>query len=463
MRFEQWIVVGLTVLYFLTYAGLSLLRHGTFHSFGPDLGIFDQIFWNTIHGRPWESTMSLGQPTPHSYLGDHFSPVYLLLLPFYAVVPHPGTLLVLQTLALALGVWPIYLLARDTFASAAVRFAWVGVYFLFLPLAFINLFDFHELAFAVLPLGFAIYFLERGQTPWFVLSLLAAFLIKEELPLTGIGFGVYILLGKREWRLGLGVLLGSALSFLAIIRLIIPAFGGGAGYVYFAARYGQLGNTPQQILLTVLTHPRTVLQTLLQGQKLKFLLGIFGPVLGLTALSGWAILLVLPTLAVLLLSNYPPQYAFSSHYSAPLIALVIGTSVLGLARLPARLHGPVTAAILLSSLGFSVLVGDLPFSRHFDPAMFRAEARYLAFAPVLDRVPSNASVASENNLTPHLTHRRFIYNLEFEGAQGASYVALDFAGVGRSRDLFARQRDELLTQGYRLVATGDGLALLQKP
>ncbi len=369
----------------------------------------------------------------------------------------------MQTLALALGAWPIYLLAREKLASPALRLGWVCVYFLFLPLAFINLYDFHELAFAILPLAFAIYFLERGQTAWFLLSLLAAFLIKEELPLVGVGFGVYILLGKRDWRLGLGVLLGGALSFLAIVRLIIPWFGGGANYAYFVMRYGQLGSTPQQILITALTNPRTLAQTLLQGPKLKFLLGIFGPVLGLTALSGWAIVLVLPALAILLLSNYPPQSSFSSHYAAPLVALVIGTSILGLARLPERLHAPVTAAVLLSSLGFSILLGDLPFSRHFDPAIFRVEPRYLAFAPALDRLPPAGTVAAENNLTPHLSHRRFIYNLEFEGAAGATYVALDSAGVGHSRQLFARQRDDFLAQGYRLVASGDGLALLQKP
>ena len=461
IRFEPHFVAALTLAYFILYSVLSILRHTTFHSFGPDLGLFDQIFWNTTHGRPWESTMSLAQPTPHSYFSDHFSPVYLLVVPFYAVFPHPETLLVIQTMMLALGVVPVYLLARDKFAPGLVRLAWVAAYFLFLPLAFVNLYDFHELALAVVPLGFALYFLERRQVRWFLVSLVAVFLVKEELPLVGIGFGAYILLDKRDVRLGLGVLAGSALAFFAIVRLIIPAFGGG-GYVYFTARYAQLGDTPQQIFLTVLTNPRKLAATLFQAEKVKFLLGIFGPVLGLSVLSGFGIFLLLPTLATLLLSNYAPQFSFTSHYSAPLIALVLGTAILGLARVKASLHGPVSAAVVVSSLAFCFLFGDLPFSRHFEPSMFQAEPRYTAFAANLDRIPPDASVAAENNLTPHLSHRRLIYNLEYEGAENAEYLALDDAALHRSTAALQRQIAAFEAQGYRTIATGDGLALMQR-
>ena len=450
------------LVYFVTYATLSILRHMTYHSLGADLGLFDQIFWNTTQGRPWESTMSQAQPVPHSYFNDHFSPVYLLLMPFYLLLPHPQTLLVLQTLALTMGAAPIYLLARDKFKPGFIRLAWVAVYFLFLPVAFINLFDFHELAFAVLPLGLALYFLERGQPGWFLLSLLATFLVKEELPLVGVGFGVYILLRQRELKLGLGVLAVSGLAFFAIVRLIIPAFGGGTPYAYFTARYAQLGNSPQQIIDTVVTNPRKLAVTLFQVQKFKFLLGIFGPVLGLTVFSGFGIVLVLPTLAILLLSNYAPQFAFTSHYSAPLIALVVGTSIVGLARLRQGLHGPLTAAVLASSLAFSFAVGDLPFSRHFDPRIFQTEPRYVAFAPSLALIQPTASVAAENNLTPHLSHRRLIYDIEFEGVQHADYLALDDASIGRNAQAFQQQVDQFVSQGYRVIATGDGLALLQR-
>ena len=164
--------------------------------------------------------------------------------------------MVIQTLFLALGVWPIYLLARHKLEPGWPRLVWVAAYFLFLPLAFINLFDFHELSLAVLPLGFAIYFLELRRPWWFVLSLASTFFIKEELPLVGMAFGAYLLLGKRDLKLGLGVLAGSLAAFLALIRVIIPALGGGS-YAYFASRlafrYAELGSSPQDIMATAVS------------------------------------------------------------------------------------------------------------------------------------------------------------------------------------------------------------------
>jgi hypothetical protein len=123
----------------------------------------------------------------------------------------------------------------------------------------------------------------------------------------------------------------------------------------------------------------------------------------------------------------------------------------------------VAAAVLASSLAFSVLFGDLPFSRHFDPRLFQPEARYAAFVGNLNRIPPDASVAAENNLTPHLSHRRLIYNLEYEGPQHAEYLALDDAALGRSKAALQQQIAIFEALGYRTIATGEGLALMQRP
>ena len=123
----------------------------------------------------------------------------------------------------------------------------------------------------------------------------------------------------------------------------------------------------------------------------------------------------------------------------------------------------VAAAVLTSSLAFSFFFGDLPFSRHFDPRLFQSEPRYAAFVGNLDRIPPDASVAAENNLTPHLSHRRLIYNLEYEGTQNAEYLALDDAALGHSAAALQQQIAAFEALGYRTIAIGDGLALMQRP
>jgi uncharacterized membrane protein len=461
LRHQALVALGLGTIYVLIYSTLAVLRHESYHSFGFDLGLFNQVFWNTTQGRPFESTMSQALPVPHSLLGDHFSPIFLLVMPFYFAFPHPETLLVIQTLALALGAWPVYLLATLKLPPGYAAL-WVLAYFLVVPLAYINLYDFHEVAFAVAPLGFALYFLERGRKGWFLLSLLVTFLVKEEMGLIGVGFGAYIMLGKRDWKLGLGVLLGSLLAFVALIQLVIPFFSGGHSYPYIAERYAQVGGSARGILTSLVTDPLRIARALLQPKKVFFVIGVFGSTLGLSALAGWAALLLLPTLGYLLLSNYEPQYSFTSQYSAPLIPLVVGTAILALARLPTSAQSRMMAAVIASSLIFNWAFGDMPFSRKFDPSLYSTQPRYATFVRELVRIPPDARVSAENGFPSHLSERRYIYDYGFEGVQDADWVVLDYEGTNYDLAVFQAQVASVASKGYDEVASGEGLALMRK-
>ena len=448
--------------YFVLYSTLSILRHRTYHSFGFDLGLYDQVFWNTTQGRLFESTMAQAIPTPHSQLGDHFSPIYLALVPFYFAYPHPETLLVLQTFALALGAWPIYLLAKLKL-SAGYAVLWVLVYLLAVPLAWMNLYDFHEIALAIAPLGFALYFLERGKRLWFVVFLLVTLLVKEEMGLVAAGFGLYIILGKRDWRLGVPVLVGSLAAFEIIVQMAIPFFAGGRAFPYIADRYAAVGGSPIGIFRTALTNPLRILRTVAEAHKANFLVALFGPVLGLSAVAGWAGILLLPTLAYTLLSSYEPQFSFTSQYSAPLLPLIIGTSIIGLSRLPSRAQLPVMAAVVVSTLVFSWTFGDMPYSRKFDWNLFQPQPRYASFSAALGQISPDASVSAENGLPAHFSERRFIYDYGYEGVQGAQWVVLDYYGTLYNLSAFDQQVSYVESLGYVEVASSYGLALFRKP
>jgi len=295
-----------------------------------------------------------------------------------------------------------------------------------------------------------------------VVSLAVAFLVKEEIGLVGIAFGAYALLGKKDWKLGLGVVAGSLIAFAAIIQVVIPYFASGRSYPYISERYADVGGSPLGIVKTAITNPLRIARAVLQSKKIFFLIGLFGPVLGLSALAGWAAILVLPSLAYLVLSNYEPQYTFTSQYSAPLIPLIVGTSIIAVSRLRASWRMPLTAGVLISSVAFSWAFGYMPFSRKFDAWQFTPESRYEAFVPQLSMIPQDASVSAENGLVSHLSERRYIYDYTFEGVQGAQWVMLDYAGLGRSIEFFDEQVAKVEAMGYTEVASGYGLALLRK-
>src|SRR5207245_10343807 len=167
-----------------------------------------------------------------------------------------------------------------------------------------------------------------------------------EMALVGVGFGAYVLLGKRDWRLGLAVLAGSVLAFVAVIQVAIPFFAAGHAYPYIGDRYAEVGGSPRGILTTLVTIPLRIVRHLIGPKKIYFVIGVFGSTLGLSALAGWASLLLLPTLGYLLLSNYAPQLSFDSQYSAPLLSLVVRTAILGCGRLPVSARRPLAAGLV---------------------------------------------------------------------------------------------------------------------
>ena len=71
-RTADWIFVGMACAYVLIFGALSILRHESFHSGGFDLGIFDQIIWNSLHGRLFQVSILVKVSLS---LGDHFSPL----------------------------------------------------------------------------------------------------------------------------------------------------------------------------------------------------------------------------------------------------------------------------------------------------------------------------------------------------------------------------------------------------
>jgi uncharacterized membrane protein len=298
---------------------------------------------------------------------------------------------------------------------------------------------------------------------WFVVFLLVTLLVKEEMGLIAAGFGLYALLGKRDWKLGVGVLVGGLASFVVAIQVLIPYFAGGNSYPYISERYADVGGSPLGVVRTLLTDPIRIARELVQAKKVFFVIAIFGPVLGLSAIGGWASLIMLPTLGYLLLSSYEPLFSFTSQYSAPLIPLVIGTAIIAMARLPRSAQRGFAAAVLVSSLVFSWAFGDLPFSRKFDYSMFQVQSRYADFVPHLAQIPPDARVSAENGFASHLSGRRYIYDWYFEGVQDAQWIVLDYEGNNYDMTFFDRDVSRVQSLGYEEVAGGYGLALFRKP
>ena len=82
-----------------------------------DLGIYDNLMYNAMHGRPFESPVLFG-PAGGNYIAGHAEFAMLLFVPFYAIRPGPETMLIIQAVVLGFAAVPLYLFASHAAVPA---------------------------------------------------------------------------------------------------------------------------------------------------------------------------------------------------------------------------------------------------------------------------------------------------------------------------------------------------------
>ena len=447
----------LIISYIVIFSTLSLLQHINFHTHN-DLAIQAQLMWNTCHGRWFVTTLEGDRAI--NFMGHHFSPAFALLTPLYCLWPDPSLLLTLQTVLLALGVVPIYLYAKRLTGGEIVALALATGYFLFPALQYVNLDQFQGISLAVPLLSFTAYCLLTKRDRPFLVFLLLSLLVKEEVSFIAMAFALHILLVQRRYRLGAVVLLLAMGWAYATIGIIMPAI---VGYPYFFTdRYAYLGASFSEMALSLLLRPLLVLQHLLVAAKLEFLLHLLVP-LGLLPLLGFdTLILALPTMLYLLLSEYEPQYSIHFHYTAPLIPLLFMASVTGVERL-VRWKGrsvtvAVSAFILATSLMSYLLHGPGPLASHFNQnAQYDLWPHLASGYDALAAIPPNASVMTIEEFAPHLAAREEIY-IENEYYLPVEYIFQEHtARTATPRyPAFVPEGRELVYPYYETVFDRDG-------
>ncbi len=467
------VVVGMLLAYIAFFTWLSCLAHERFWTGGYDLGNFDQAVWNTLHGRVLRLT---NLPEVSSRLGLHFEPILIPLSLSYLVWSDPRTLLLIQTVALALGAVPVYWLARERLNDwSAVGL--VAVYLLFPALEGANLFEFHANTLAVPFLAFAYYYLQhRRYRPFGVFAALAL-ACKEDVALMVGMMGIYLLLIHRDRRGWFVTLAGIGIACFAVL-VIMPRFAY-TEVVPNALRYQTLGGSPTKAALTLLTRPGFTLRYVLSNpDKVRYLTHFTVPVVFLALLDIPTLLLTLPVVALNLLSDWAPTYVLDRfHYSATIVPFVVFAAINGIDRLVKGLQrwrkisprftlAVLMAATMLVSLGYHWAFGHTPIARQF--ALPQADERHASAYEMFRLIPARASVSAQSNLDPHLSQRPAIYlfpKLDDPIAGPAEYVALDRWGniFPLTPGEYNSMLEEMLTAGgYEVIFDQDGYLLLHR-
>jgi uncharacterized membrane protein len=469
--------------YALLFGTLSIGAYDAFSMHALDMGNMAQAAWNTAHGHLFRFTnMRLnyfgieawGTTTRLSFHVEALFPVIALT---YLVYPHPETLLVLQTVALAAGAVPVYLLARD-----ALRSAWAGIvfslaYLLFPTLEATNLYEFHPVALAAPFLLAAFLFARRRQYALFWLFALLAMGTKEEIGLVIAMMGLYIALVRGDRRVGAAtVVIGAAWS-LAAVLVIEKHYRQPGSLSYVHSRYGYIGHGVHGFLHTVFQNPGAIGNVLFTWPKLGYLERLFAPIGFLCLLAPLALLIGAPTFALNLLSASPSMYTGLGDNSAELVAVVMIAGILGaewlLATMPERFArlglGMILVYVLVASLWNQRLNGFTPLGAYYSRPVVgthqKVQQRFVAM------IPPNVPVSTQDQLDPHLADRRYLYLFEDTGREPptpevpANLILLDVSAPTYplpSTQLHDYAEAFIHRPGWGIRAANDGLILIAK-
>src|SRR6266699_5198813 len=328
-RTQLWIAWMLLTLFMLVYAlemsYQAVLRYETFKATAFDLGNMDQVLWNTIHGRLFQFTnQAIDWYGPPTRLAVHFEPIILPLSLLYAFGANPHLLLISQTLALASGALPVFLLTRKYIPEWPLLAPLMAAVYLISPaLLGLNIFDFHPISFATPLLLYSILALTYKRYGWFILACILAASCKEDIPFSLAILGLFLIWKYKLPRLGIALTIGSLVWSSIAFGIIIPHLYPGAQHNNFWYRYEALGSSPGEAIGNLILHPWLLFTTFITFDRLYYLASLFRSTGFLCLLAPEWLLLALPTLAENLLSTDSLTFSGVYQYNAAIIPFVM--------------------------------------------------------------------------------------------------------------------------------------------
>ncbi len=501
------LVVGATIAFFVLCLVLTVHRYYSLYA-SFDQGIFNQVFWNGIHGRFFQSSLSSSVSTnvvhsgevPEVYyhrLGQHFTPALLIWLPLYALFPSPVTLTVLQvTLVTAAGI-VLYFLAREYLEpplAAMITVSYYGAIAVVAP----TLSNFHDIS--QLPLFTFGLLLAMEKRKWWVFWLLAVLIlaVRED---SGVGLfsvGFYTILSKRFPRVGLAVCVLSFGYMVALTNLIMPLFSADISKRFMMERFGQFASGEEastiEIIWGIVSNPLRLIVELFSPffDTIEYLLGQWLPLAFVPAISPAAWMVAGFPLLKLLLGKGESVLSITIRYAMTVVpglfyGAILWWSVHPKAFRPAfrRFWVFCICLSLLLTVAFNpnrTLSFIVPDS--FQPWVYVSLPKQWQHAQqvrsLLAQIPPNASVSATTYLVPPLSSRREIVRwpalqLRNDAKQtiNVEYAIVDLWQLQQYQPAFKYDRqllrdsittiDQLFRQGqYGIIGFQDGVILMHK-
>jgi len=421
---SDWmLVVGVALGYTGYVSYLAVLDHHNLGTHIYDLGIYDNIVWNTT----FDDFLGCAYCKLGKHVSAHFDPAVGLVTPFYRLFPRAETLLVFQTAWLSTGVFPLFLMAQRNLENPRLAALFCLAYALYPALHGVNMFDFHSLTLVVPTVMWIIYFIDTGaKIPlWIALAVMVG--TREDMPLLACFLGAYAVLRGRGVT-GL-VMVAVSLTYLAFVKLVVMPDSsllmeqaGTENYAYFFAEMIPNEEGLRGFVVSLLTNPVFALEIFLREERIFLFLVLLMPLLFLPLLAGTKRFIMLYGLVFLGLATRTHVYSLHFQYTSVLFPVLLMSTPDGLVRLlrsrwtevfgldRRRLPVALMWMIFTSSLLLSVKYGVMIPNEHFKAGWNRLSRRphperYQFLRELVAQIPAEAGVCASSALGPHVSNR----------------------------------------------------------
>jgi uncharacterized membrane protein len=475
------VALGLGIFYAYYASHLALLDHRNLGTHIYDLGIYDNVFWRTING----DFLGCSYCKTGKHVSAHFDPIIAVFSPIYMLSPRAETLLVLQSVWLATGVAPLYLLGNRRLGNPWFGVLLAATYVLYPALHGVNLFDFHSLTLVVPSLLWAIWFVDSGARwrYWLVLGLML--LTREDMSLLACFVGAYAIINKRPVTGSITIVV--ALCYLAWAKLYMMndpglMMAGGKDSMSYVFFYEDMipheSEGLRGLVISLVTNPGFALKILLLQKKVFFFLALLGPLLFLPLLAGRKVVMMVYGAIFLGLASRHHVYSLHFQYSSVLFPILLASLPDGIARAsesrvtralgvhPRRLAWTLAWTVLvataLTSVKFGAFVPNDSFRAGWNSIVRNPKQdaidRYALVRELVAQIPPDAPVSSTSGLGPHVSNRRDVH--KWPSHRDADYLFLHTSKFDKKD---RRRLDRLVRRGeYRRVGGGLGVELFER-
>lgn len=440
-RIWLWITVGLSIAFFLFVSCWTVGRVYSFSTPTFDFGIFCQMFYNMKEsGLPMTTVERDGLL---SHFAVHVSPVYYLLLPFYALVPTPVTLQVLQAAVITSAVIPLWKIGKHHGLTGPQRILVCAVLFLYPAYSGGTSYDIHENCFLTPLILWLFYGIDRKNTVITAIAAILTLMVKEDAAVyvAVIAFWLIVKTVLRFKKQDTKNLITGIVLFAVSIAwfLVVTGYLAKSGDGVMTYRYSNFlydgSSSLFTVIKSVILSPMKAVYECADAEKLQFIALTLLPLLGLPLLTRRyeRYILLIPYILVNLMPDYSYQHSIFFQYTFGSAAFLIYLTVVNLAdiKMDWKRLTVLSAAAAVSLVCFCKVV--VPKAVSYPVRAVRYYDYYQNIRDTLSEIPEGASVTASTFYTTFLSQRERLYDVRYSSPQHlleTQYVVLHVSADG---------------------------------